>query len=54
MVSSMGYLLSQIETPPEGCTLHFDNLYLFCNVIATALQYESDNPHFFCRSAEGV
>lgn len=45
MVQTLGYLLSQIDTPPEGTEPHFGNLYLLFNPIAAALFYESENAY---------
>jgi len=44
MVSDMGYLLSFVARSPKGTEPQFGSLYLFCNVIAAALSYESENP----------
>ena len=44
MVSSMGNLLSIVENPPEGTEPAFGEIYLFFNVIASALDYEIENP----------
>lgn len=44
MVRHLGYLLSQIDNPPEGTEPHFGNLYLLCLPIAAALDYEAANP----------
>lgn len=44
MVQDLGYLLSQIDNPPEGTEPSFGNLYLLFNPIAAALEYEAANP----------
>lgn len=51
MIQAIGYLLSQIDTPPEGTEPHFDNLYLLFNPIVSALKYETANPHH-CNSGK--
>lgn len=53
MIQTLGYLLSQIDTPPEGIEPHFDNLYLLFNPIVSALKYETANPHH-CNSGKGT
>lgn len=46
MVQSIGYLLSQIDSQSEEAELYFGNLYLLCNPISAALNYEIKNPCF--------
>ncbi len=45
VVSDLGYLLSQIDSPPDGSEPRFGSLYLLCGTISAALKYESENPH---------
>lgn len=45
MVDDLGYLLSQVDSPPDGSEPRFGSLYLFCGAISAALKYESKNPH---------
>ncbi|MBL8398462.1 MAG: hypothetical protein JNL84_10030 [Candidatus Accumulibacter sp.] len=45
MVCDLGYLLSQVDNPPEGTEPCFGSLYLLCGVISAALDYERKNPH---------
>ena len=44
IVSDMGYLLSVVANPPDRTDPEFRSLYLFCNVIASAIDYELSNP----------
>ena len=45
MVDDLGYLLSQVENPPDGSEPSFGSLYLLCGTISAALKYEIENPH---------
>jgi len=44
MVDDLGYLLSQVDNPPDGTEPSFGSLYLLCGTISAALKYESENP----------
>ena len=44
IVSDIGYLLSAIAQPNTTAEPEFRSLYLFCNVIRSALDYEISNP----------
>ena len=44
IVSDIGYLLSAIAQPNTTTEPEFRSLYLFCNVISSALDYEISNP----------
>lgn len=45
MVDDLGYLLAQVDNPPDGTEPSFGSLYLLCGTISAALKYESENPH---------
>lgn len=43
MVLTLGYLLSQVDSPPEGTEPCFGSLWMLCGPIASALEWETDN-----------
>lgn len=43
MVSTLGYLLSEVENPKENTDPSFGNLHLLFGPIAAALRFESEN-----------
>ena len=43
VISDMGFMLSSVAKPSEGYEPQFRSLYLFCDVIAAALDYEVSN-----------
>lgn len=43
MVLTLGYLLSQVDSPPEGTEPSFGSLWMLCGPIASALEWETDN-----------
>lgn len=53
MVNDLGYLLSQVENPPDSSEPSFGGLSLFCSTISAALKYESENPHL-AAAAKGM
>lgn len=42
IVRDMGYMLSQANDEDAKSPVTFGNMYLFCNVLAAALEFESD------------
>jgi len=53
-VSDIGYVLPQVDNPPDGSELRFGSLHLFCGVISAALKYERNNPSLSAAGNRGA